>query len=124
MAVTHDTATVAWNRPGIATLHGALTHYMVVYNRTILSGETGPSHFTTNSVQVTAGDPAQTDFSYQITGLTAGSRYAISIKPCRTPVCGPAALTSTNTNNAGKPDCVQSALGTLQHFDAWCEMIF
>ena len=119
MAVTGNTTSVSWVRPEIATLHGALTHYMVVYNRTILSGETGPSHFTTNSEQVPAGsDPTQTNFSYQIMGLTAGSRYEISIEPCRMAVCGPAATTSTNTSNAGKSDCVQSALGTIRDIHA------
>ena len=113
-AVTGNTTNVSWVRPEIGTLHGALTHYVVVYNRTILSGET--SNFTTNSEQVPAGsDPAQTDFSYQIMGLTAGSRYDISLEPCRMAVCGPAATTSTNTSNAGKSDCVQSALGTIRN---------
>ena len=116
VAVTGNTTNVSWVRPDIGTLHGALTHYVVVYNRTILSGETGPSHFTTNSEQVPAGsDPTQTNFSYQILGLTAGSRYEISIEPCRMAVCGPAATTSTNTSNAGMSDCVQSALGTIRN---------
>ena len=114
MAVTGNTTNVSWVRPDIGTLHGALTHYVVVYNRTILSGVT--SNFTTNSEQVPAGsDPAQTVFSYQILGLTAGSRYEISIEPCRMAVCGPAATTSTNTSNAGTSDCVQSALGTVRN---------
>ena len=88
-----------WTRPDLLSLRGALTHYKIVYNRTLLSGVA--FNLTTASLTVSVSSPMNTQFSQVIDGLTAGSRFEVSVEPCRLSICGPAAKRAVNTTEIG-----------------------
>ena len=93
---------LTWNRPPLATLNGKLSHYNIVYNRTLLSGVA--FNLTTATVTTSAGSETDTAFSHDITGLSAGSKFVVSVEPCRgspsaSNLCGPASVHTIDTAN-------------------------